>query len=113
MYSRTRTSPRNSVERPPPVVGESRRPARFGCHRRPRYRAPRCRCMRYTWVMERKGKGLLLGGLVGVEVVSAALAWRDLARRSNDQVRGNKNAWRVLIAVNPGNSVAYWVFGRH
>ena len=61
--------------------------------------------------MEPKAKQLL-GGLVAVEVVSAALAWRDLASRNDDRVRGNKNAWRVFMVLNPGNSVVYWVFGR-
>jgi hypothetical protein len=50
--------------------------------------------------------------VVVVEVVSAALAWRDLARRSDDQVRGKKNIWRVFITINPGNSLAYWAIGR-
>jgi hypothetical protein len=59
-----------------------------------------------------KAKRLLLGGLVVVEVISAALAWRDLARRDGDRVRGNKNAWRAFMALNPGNSAAYWAFGR-
>jgi hypothetical protein len=47
-----------------------------------------------------------------VEVVAAVLAWRDLRRRSDDQVRGRKNAWRVFISINPGNSLIYWAFGR-
>jgi hypothetical protein len=51
--------------------------------------------------------------LVGlVEVVSAALAWRNLARRSDDQVRGKKNIWRALITIHPGNSLVYWGVGR-
>ena len=54
----------------------------------------------------------LLVTLVGAEIVSAAFAWRDLARRSADRVRGPKNVWRAVIAANPGNSVVYWVFGR-
>jgi hypothetical protein len=62
--------------------------------------------------MKPKPNRLLLGVLVGMELVSACLAWRDLAHRGNDGVRGNKNTWRVLIVVNPGNSVFYWVFGR-
>lgn len=66
----------------------------------------------YTWTVKRKPNKMLLGGLVAVEVVSAGLAWRDLARRSDDQVRGNRNAWRVFIVSNPGNSLVYWVFGR-
>jgi hypothetical protein len=59
-----------------------------------------------------KLKKLLLGGLVAVEVVSAGLAWRDLSRRGDDQVRGHKKAWRVFIVLNPGNSFVYWISGR-
>jgi hypothetical protein len=33
-------------------------------------------------------------------------AWRDLGRRSETQVRGKKNVWRVFISINPGNSLA-------
>jgi len=47
-----------------------------------------------------------------MEVVSAVLAWRDLGWRTDDQVRGNKKTWRVFIVLNPGNSFAYWIFGR-
>ncbi|HKE67037.1 MAG TPA: hypothetical protein VKB59_20645 [Micromonosporaceae bacterium] len=54
----------------------------------------------------------LLFGLVAIEVASAVLAWRDLGRRANDEVRGSKQFWRVAIAMNPGNSAAYWVVGR-
>ncbi len=62
--------------------------------------------------MKGKPKKLLLGGLVLAQVISAVLAWRDLGSRSNDQVRGSKKTWRVFIALNPGNSFAYWIFGR-
>lgn len=51
-------------------------------------------------------------GLVVVEVVAAVLAWRDLGRRSGDQVRGKKCAWRVFIALNPEYALAYWGLGR-
>lgn len=50
--------------------------------------------------------------LVAVEVASAVLAWRDLSRRSADEIRGSKRRWRMIILANPGNSVAYWAFGR-
>jgi hypothetical protein len=50
--------------------------------------------------------------VVVVEVVSALLAWRDLRRRADDQVRGPKRLWRFVITINPGNSIAYWIFGR-
>ena len=62
--------------------------------------------------MNGKPKKLLLGSLVAIEVVSAALAWRDLSRRRDDQVRGHKKAWRAAMLLNPGNSVLYWAFGR-
>lgn len=50
--------------------------------------------------------------VVVVEAVAAAFAFRDLARRTDEQVRGPKLLWRVLIGLNPGNSLAYWAFGR-
>ena len=54
----------------------------------------------------------VLVALVAGELGSAALAWRDLARRSDQQVRGNKTAWRMFMLINPGNSLAYWLAGR-
>lgn len=66
----------------------------------------------YTWTMKRKPNKLILGGLAAASVISGALAWRDLGRRSDSQVRGNKKVWRLFIVLNPGNSLAYWLFGR-
>ncbi len=57
-------------------------------------------------------KRLLVAIIVPIQVVLAVFAWRDLARRTNDQVRGRKVFWRVFVLINPGNSVAYWLFGR-
>ena len=54
----------------------------------------------------------VLAGLVTAELISAALAWRDLARQTDEQVRGTKARWRLFIALNPGNSLAYWAIGR-
>ena len=51
---------------------------------------------------------LLVAGQVG----SAAFAWRDLSRRADTQVRSPKRLWRTVILMNPGNSLAYWAFGR-
>jgi hypothetical protein len=62
--------------------------------------------------MRRKPPKPVVLTVVVIEVVSAALAWRDLARRSDDQVRGKKNIWRVFITINPGNSLVYWAVGR-
>jgi hypothetical protein len=59
----------------------------------------------------KQGK-VVLGIVVAVQAISAALAWRDLAQRSDERVRGPKCLWRVIVTINPGNSIAYWVFGR-
>jgi hypothetical protein len=50
--------------------------------------------------------------VVAVQAVSAVFAFRDLARRSDDEVGGPKLLRRLLIGINPGNSLAYWAFGR-
>jgi hypothetical protein len=50
--------------------------------------------------------------IVPIQVILAVLAWRDLGRRTDEQVRGRKDFWRVFVTLNPGNSVAYWLFGR-
>jgi hypothetical protein len=53
-----------------------------------------------------------LAALALAGTVSGTLAWRDLNRRSAGQIRGSRRFWRVLIAMNPGNSVFYWLLGR-
>jgi hypothetical protein len=50
--------------------------------------------------------------MVPIQVVLAGLAWRDLAGRSDAQVRGPKKAWRVFVTISPGNSLLYWALGR-
>jgi hypothetical protein len=50
--------------------------------------------------------------IVPIQVILAVLAWRDLGRRTDEQVRGRQDFWRVFVTLNPGNSVAYWLFGR-
>jgi hypothetical protein len=63
-------------------------------------------------MMSRKPPKPVLLAIVGLEVVSAAIAWRDLAQRPDCQVRGKKNLWRAAMLANPGNSLAYWALGR-
>jgi hypothetical protein len=63
-------------------------------------------------VERRPPKPALLAALVAVDLVAAIFAWRDLNHRSEDEVRGSKRLWRVVIVANPGNSFAYWVVGR-
>ena len=62
--------------------------------------------------MQQNSKTPLLAGLVAVEIVAAALAWRDLGARSDEQIRGTKAIWRAVIVANPGNSLVYWLIGR-
>ncbi len=62
--------------------------------------------------MDANRKKLVLGLLAAVELVAAAMAWRDLGRRRDDQVRGKKNLWRMFISMNPGNALVYWAVGR-
>jgi hypothetical protein len=62
--------------------------------------------------MTAKRKTLVATILVPIEVILAVLAWKDLARRTDEQVRGSKRMWRGFIAVNPGNSMVYWLLGR-
>lgn len=50
--------------------------------------------------------------VVATQVVSAILAWRDLGRRDDDQIRGRRRLWRVAMIANPGNSGVYWLVGR-
>ncbi len=65
----------------------------------------------YPHVMRKPPKEVVVA-VVAAEAVSAAFAFRDLARRTDEQVRGPKLLWRILIGVNPGNSLAYWLLGR-
>jgi hypothetical protein len=62
--------------------------------------------------MDANRKRLVLGALAALELVAAAMAWRDLARRPDDHVRGKKNLWRMFISMNPGNALVYWAVGR-
>ncbi len=62
--------------------------------------------------MKHKPNKYVLGALVAVEIVIAALTFRDLKRGPDDEVRGSKRFWRIISLVNPGNSIAYWLFGR-
>lgn len=62
--------------------------------------------------MTNRRKWLVAAILVPIEVVLAVLAWRDLDQRTDDQVRGQKRLWQVIVLINPGNSIIYWLFGR-
>ena len=65
-----------------------------------------------TRTMNRRRPSPAMAALAMAATASGSLAWRDLNRRSPGQIRGSKRFWRVLIALNPGNSLLYWLFGR-
>ncbi len=50
--------------------------------------------------------------VVPIQVFLAVLAWRDMSRRTDAQIRGTKRLWRVFVLLNPGNSLLYWLLGR-
>ena len=62
--------------------------------------------------MRRRPPPPALAALALAATVSGTLAWRDLNRRSPGQIRGGRRFWRLLIAMNPGNSILYWLIGR-
>ncbi len=62
--------------------------------------------------MTTRQKRLLAAIIAPVQVSSAVLAWRDMARRSDEQIRGNRKFWRVFVLLNPGNSLIYWLLAR-
>jgi hypothetical protein len=54
----------------------------------------------------------LIAALVVAHVVVTTLVWRDLRRRTDDQVRGSKRLWRIASMANMSNSVVYVLIGR-
>ena len=62
--------------------------------------------------MGRRLKLALLTALVVFDLVLAAFTFRDLRGRDESQIRGSKRFWRIATIANPGNSLAYWLFGR-
>jgi hypothetical protein len=50
--------------------------------------------------------------LLVAHVAVTAVTWRDLARRTDDEVRGSRRVWRVASALQMGNSLVYWLFAR-
>lgn len=59
---------------------------------------------------KRRRQALMI--IVPVQVCLAVLAWRDIGRRSDRQLRGRRGVWRVIVVLNPGNALLYWLFGR-
>lgn len=47
-----------------------------------------------------------------VEISVKLLALRDINKRSDDEIRGSKRAWRMALVVNFFGPAAYFLFGR-
>ena len=47
-----------------------------------------------------------------VQLALASLAWRDLAHRPRERVRGPKRLWGFVIAVNWVGPLSYFTVGR-
>jgi hypothetical protein len=62
--------------------------------------------------MDRRTKLVVGTALVVVDLVSAAFTFQDLRGRDESRIRGSKRFWRIATVANPGNSLAYWLFGR-
>ena len=62
--------------------------------------------------MERKPNKFVIAAIAVVHVSVVALTWRDIGSRSADQIRGNKNFWRFVSALNTANAAIYWLVGR-
>jgi len=61
---------------------------------------------------KRKPSPQFLAAVGVVHVTAATLTWRDIGKRADDQIRGNKLIWRIASALNTSGSAAYWLFGR-
>lgn len=53
-----------------------------------------------------------LAVVIPAHIVVTAYTWRDLRRRTPDQVRGSKHFWRVTSGANTLGSLLYYVLGR-
>jgi hypothetical protein len=42
----------------------------------------------------------LLGIVLRLQALLTVAAWRDLARRTEDQIRGRKNVWRAFVLLS-------------
>jgi Phospholipase_D-nuclease N-terminal len=47
-----------------------------------------------------------------VEVAMTLAAWRDLASRPAEGVRGSRRLWALAVLVQPVGPVAYFAVGR-
>ena len=57
--------------------------------------------------------GLVISEMIAdaVQLTSATVS-ENGADHWTPAAESSKRGWRVLVTINPGNSLAYWVFGR-
>jgi hypothetical protein len=70
------------------------------------------KAMAYSRMARPKPSPRLIAALAVAHVVVTTLVWRDLRRRTDDQVRGSKRLWRIASMANMSNSVVYVLIGR-
>jgi len=49
---------------------------------------------------------------IPAHIVVTAFTWRDLRRRTPEQVRGSKRFWQVVSGANTLGSLLYFALGR-
>lgn len=63
----------------------------------------------WATLSDRQQTALLV--LASVQLSLAATAWADLATRPANQVRGSKQVWAAIIAINFLGPAAYFIWG--
>lgn len=76
-----------------------------------RVRASRRRSMRKWRRMDTAERATIVAGAV-IHVTLMTLAQVDLGRRPEEQIRGPRWLWRLIVLVNLVGPVAYFAFGR-
>jgi len=65
-----------------------------------------------TWADLTRSQKRAVVAAGAVEVALTMAAWRDLASRTDAQVRGSRALWAVGVLVQPVGPVAYFALGR-
>lgn len=59
-----------------------------------------------------KQKRRIAAVLTATQLVAGPLTLRDLARRSDDQIRGPRLLWKLWAGTNLAGVATYWAVGR-
>lgn len=66
--------------------------------------------IRWRDLSPKRQRAIMVGSVV--QFTLAAIAWVDLARRTDAEVRGPRRVWAFVIAINFVGPIAYLTFGR-